>query len=116
MPSFLIGLLIFVAIPASAQFSVPPLTGPVVDHAGLMTSGESEVARAPKAFIRPWAQVEMLTVTSLGNFTIEEAAIRVALTWKQEAGDNGVLLMVSKVIAKCVKSARMRKSNRCLQP
>lgn len=99
MPIFILFSFLFLK-PAWATFDVPTLTGPVVDNAALMTSGENEeLSQALKKIHSAGGpQINVLTVESIDPLTIEEASIKVAQEWalggKKE--DNGLLLMVAK--------------------
>ncbi|HVK60617.1 MAG TPA: TPM domain-containing protein, partial [Bdellovibrionales bacterium] len=91
---------LFIPLVAFAEFIVPPLTGPVVDQAGML-SGEAEnvldgAFRRLKE--RGGSQINILTVDSLGGEEIEQASIKVTDTWKLGTGkeDNGVLFLISK--------------------
>lgn len=84
---------------AHAQFTVPPLSGPVVDEAGVL-SVQAETAidgmvRDLKA--RASIQMQLLTVSSLGGLEIEQASIQVTDQWKLGGAkdDKGVLLMIA---------------------
>lgn len=81
-------------------FTVPRLTGPVVDNAGLINySVQRELeALLRTAHQRGKIQLQILTVTSLEGESIEQASIQVTDQWKlgTAEADNGVLLMVAK--------------------
>ena len=77
---------------------VPPLTGRIVDLAGLLAptveaSLSAELAMHER---RTGNQIAVLTLLSLEGESLEEYSHRVATTWKlgQKGGDNGVLLLV----------------------
>ncbi len=83
--------------------AVPPLTGPVVDEAGLLSGAEAQrldrLARAALAGEGGQAvQLQFLLVPSLEGEPIEDYSIRVAEAWK--IGDrkegNGVLVVVAR--------------------
>jgi uncharacterized protein len=85
-----------------AALPVPPLTGPVVDVAGLLD------ARAERALVElatsaraaqggQGVQLQYLLVRSLEGEPIEDFSIRVAEAWKigSKGQDNGVLVVVA---------------------
>ncbi len=84
---------------AHAEFQVPQLTGPVVDQAGLLSSSTVD---SLSAFLRRHheqggAQIQVATVTDLGDLSIEEASIKITDQWKlgSKKEDRGVLLLVA---------------------
>lgn len=89
----------FVAFSARAEFQVPPLTGPVVDRAGILSpSAEAVLDSALRAlYEKGGAQITVLTVPSLGGLTIEDASIRVVDKWQlgKRGSDRGVLFMIA---------------------
>jgi uncharacterized protein len=103
-------LALLVAAPAArAELAVPPLTGPVVDQAGLL---DARAARRLDALCRAarageggrGVQLQYLIVSSLEGEPIESFSMRVAERWKlgTKGADNGVLLLVA------VKDRRVR--------
>jgi uncharacterized protein len=81
-------------------FSVPRLTGPVVDGAAMLSPSTRERL---SSFLRRLhdeggTQIQVLTVDNLGGLSIEEASIKVTDQWKlgTAKADNGILLMLSK--------------------
>lgn len=84
----------------TAGFTVPKLTGPVVDNAGLISRNDQvaidQLLRM--AHDRGRIQFQILTVTSLEGEPIEQASIQVTDAWKLGSAkeDNGVLLMVAR--------------------
>ncbi|MCI0573503.1 MAG: TPM domain-containing protein [Myxococcaceae bacterium] len=85
-----------------AVIPVPPLTGPVVDRAGVLSATEKarleQLARDARAANQGRGpQVGFLTVPSLEGEPIEDFAIRVAEAWKLGGAeeDNGVLFVAS---------------------
>lgn len=85
-----------------AALPVPPLTGPVVDRAGVIDASDearldalARAARATNGGKGP--QLAFLTVQSLEGEPIEMFSIRVAEAWKLggAAEDNGVLFVVA---------------------
>ncbi|HTP53240.1 MAG TPA: TPM domain-containing protein [Anaeromyxobacteraceae bacterium] len=90
------------ALPAAADLPVPPLTGPVVDRAGVLDAQWrarlerlSREARAEEGGSGP--QLQYLLVDSLDGEPIESFSIRVAEAWKigSRGKDNGVLVVVA---------------------
>ncbi len=94
-----------IALAAALVFAllpVPPLTGPVVDQAGVLSPREEAAlgdlarsARAAEGGNGP--QLGFLTVPTLEGEPIEDYSIRVAEAWKlgSAAQDNGLLFVVS---------------------
>lgn len=90
--SLLIGLGV-----AGADFQVPPLTGPVVDQAGMFSAATTE---SLSRFLRGLnehggAQIQVATVTDLGGLSIEEASIKITDQWKlgKKKEDRGLMLL-----------------------
>jgi uncharacterized protein len=90
------------ALPAAAAAPTPPLTGPVVDAAGLLDRTAaarlaelSERARAESG--GRGVQLQYLLVRSLDGEAIEDYSMRVAEAWKlgTKGPDNGVLVTVA---------------------
>lgn len=85
---------------AHADFVVPALRGGVNDYAKVMDPRVAD--RLSQALQQIHAkggpQVAVLTVDTIGDLPIEDAAIRVAREWKlgTESKDNGLLLLVAK--------------------
>jgi uncharacterized protein len=83
----------------AADFQVPRLTGPVVDQAQILP-GRSMLAL--ESIIRAFAQngraqIQVLTVSSLGGLEVEQASIQVVDAWRPgtKANDNGVLILIA---------------------
>ncbi len=100
MLSFLFKLLLVVnshAATATADFSVPPLTGPVVDRAGILSSAtKDDLDRYLRQLLeRGGAQIQVATVPTLGGLSIEEASIKITDQWKlgKRKYDRGLLLL-----------------------
>ena len=100
-----LGFLVFLALTwapgaRAASFSVPNLTGPVVDRAGMLSAPAR--ARLTAALKGLWdaggSQVAVLTVPDLGGEAIEQASIRVTDAWKlgTKKKDNGVLFLIAR--------------------
>jgi uncharacterized protein len=88
---------------ASAAAPIPPLTGPVVDAAGMLDARSEraleELARAARAQEGgQGVQLQYLLVPSLEGEDVEGYSIRVAEAWKigSKGKDNGVLVVVSR--------------------
>ena len=83
---------------AFAQFTIPFLTGRVVDEAGILSEGaRGRLAGVLKAHEDATTnQVVVLTVPTIGSTSIEEYAVKVFESWKlgQRGKDNGVLVVV----------------------
>jgi uncharacterized protein len=87
---------------ARAEAPIPPLTGPVVDAAGLLDAGARQRLErlARSARVRDdgqGVQLQYLLVRSLEGEPIEEYSIRVAEAWKlgTKGKDNGLLVTVA---------------------
>jgi uncharacterized protein len=86
---------------AAALAAVPPLTGPVVDRAGLLPPADQRrleaLARAARGSAGTGVQLQYLVVPSLEGEPIEDFSIRVAEAWKlgTREADNGVLVTVA---------------------
>jgi uncharacterized protein len=95
-----VAALLVSAAAARAAAPIPPLTGPVVDAAGLLDGGAERrlaaLARAARAEGRG-VQLQYLLVRSLEGEPIEDYSIRVAEAWKigTKGRDDGVLLTVA---------------------
>ncbi len=90
------------AAAAGAEAPIPPLTGPVVDAAGLLDGGSvrrlEALARAARAAEGgQGVQLQYLVVRSLEGAPIEDYSVRVAEAWKigTKGEDNGVLVTVA---------------------
>jgi uncharacterized protein len=88
-------------LPAAARVEVPPLTGPVVDRAGLLPADAERrleaLARAARGQGGTGVQLQYLVVPSLEGEPIEDFSIRVAEAWQlgTREADNGVLVTVA---------------------
>ncbi len=80
-------------------FEVPPLEGPVMDQAGLISlSARREIAQKLKNFKKNYGpQIQLLTIDSLNGAPLEEASMNIVDKWKlgSEEGDNGVLFLIA---------------------
>ncbi len=83
----------------ASGFNVPPLTGPVVDQAGILTdSTKNDLQRFLRQLTeRGGAQIQIATVNSLNGLSIEEASIKITDQWKlgKKKEDRGLLLLVA---------------------
>jgi uncharacterized protein len=86
--------------PAQAQLAVPPLTGRVVDLAGVLDQDQRRALEDRLAAFeqRKGAQVVVLTVASTAPEPIESFAIRVAEQWQpgRKGVDDGVVVLLAK--------------------
>ena len=94
-------LLLLLVVPSAPvhAFEVPPLTGPVVDAAGMLSAAtQRQIADALRR-IRDakGSQIAVLTVPDMDGLSIEQASIQVVDAWKlgSKEKDDGVLLMVA---------------------
>ncbi|WP_315329007.1 TPM domain-containing protein [Treponema socranskii] len=98
MTVLLCPLLLIAAFPLSA-LDVPPLTGRVVDNAGLLSSSEKEELSSCLESLEDTtgAQIAVLTVATLAGDSLESFGIRVADEWKlgRKGGDDGAILIVA---------------------
>jgi uncharacterized protein len=99
---FLFNLLLAVschAVEAPADFKVPPLSGPVVDQAGVLSSAtKGDLERFLRQLVdRGGAQIQIATVSNLGGISIEEASIKITDQWKlgKKKEDRGLLLLIA---------------------
>lgn len=90
------------SVSAGAAAPIPPLSGPVVDAAGLLERGAARrleaLARAARAGEGgQGVQLQYLVVRSLEGEPIEDYSIRVAEAWRigTKGKDNGVLVTVA---------------------
>ena len=81
-------------------FHAPPLTGPVVDQADMISpEARSQLTMALKAlYDRGGTQIAVLTLPQLDGLSIEQASIAVADFWKlgREHKDDGILLLIAR--------------------
>ncbi|MBX3017875.1 MAG: TPM domain-containing protein [Bdellovibrionaceae bacterium] len=91
--------LLFAAVIAEAQFTVPPLREPVQDMAGVLDAGtKSELeALIRNAHAAGKIQLQILIVPTLGGEPVEQAALKVVDAWKlgTAKGDQGALFLVA---------------------
>ena len=91
-------LLLWAAL-ALAQAQVPPLTGRVVDRAGLLDAGQAaELTRLLANHEQATGdQLVVVTLPDLGGRSIEETGLEMGREWGigQKGRDNGALLLVA---------------------
>lgn len=96
---FLLLLLLAGITRAGAEFKVPPLSGPVVDQAQMLSYQSQQRMDSLLRYVaeKGDTQLQILTVLSLDGLSIEQASIRVTDEWKlgDAKTDRGVLLMVA---------------------
>ncbi len=87
------------ALPAFAELEFPPLTGRVVDEAGLLSSNEmAQLERMLEGHENATSnQIVVVTLDSLQGRTIEEFGYQLGRAWGigQKGRDNGALLIVA---------------------
>src|SRR6478609_9268194 len=90
----------FGQLAAFAQVPVPPLSGPVVDQTGTLSSDEIDsLAKKIRDFeARKGSQISVLIVPTTQPESIEQFSIRVAEAWKigRKKVDDGAILLVAK--------------------
>jgi len=97
--AFLRIFLVTIFLVASAEaFQIPPLTGPVMDQAGVIdAASRTELETFLQALnTRGKAQVQVLVVETLDGMPLEEASIKIVDQYKlgTASKDNGALLLV----------------------
>ncbi len=94
-----LGLGLLLAWSAFAQLTVPRLTGPVVDQAGVLSpSTRAQLDQLIRQnFEQGGAQLQVATLESLGGLSIEQASIQLVDAWKlgSKKEDRGVLLVIA---------------------
>lgn len=87
---------------AAADFKVPPLSGPVVDQANMLSPSFKRQLTQSLYDLRKLSggdilEIAVLTVPDLGGLPIEQASIQVVDEWKLGGAkhDNGLLLMIA---------------------
>jgi uncharacterized protein len=102
MLTFLFNLLFAIncrAIAAPVDFQVPPLTGPVVDQANMLSNATKDNLQSYLSQLveRGGAQIQIATVPSLGGLPIEEASIKVTDQWKlgKKKENRGLLILIA---------------------
>ncbi len=98
---YLLGLLLSLGVNVWAQeLSVPALTSPVMDLAGILNEQEKAdlSSLAYEIHTNQGPQITILTVQSLEGYAIEDYSMKVAEQWKLGTKDkgNGLLVLISK--------------------
>jgi uncharacterized protein len=98
--------------PAFAQLKeVPPLSGRVVDQAGMLDAGQRArlVAQLADYEAKTGSQIAVLLVKTTEPEVIEQYSIRVADAWKlgRKGVDDGVLLVVARDNPKALRRLRI---------
>jgi uncharacterized protein len=92
-------LMSWTSLATAEEFVVPPLTGVVVDEAGILSaSARGQIEQLSKAvFASGGSQIGVLTLPSLGGLSIEEVGIKVTDVWKlgRKGQDDGILLIIA---------------------
>jgi len=92
-------LLASIVHPAAQAQTIPALTGPVMDLAGILDAQSQSVLSASLKRYRQQhgTQIQVLTVPSLEGTSIEDYSIRVVEQWKlgDKGKNNGVLLLLA---------------------
>ncbi len=82
-----------------AEFTVPQLTSPVVDQAGIISPSARQQIESLLRRVQSdgGSQIAVLTLPSLNGLTIEEVSIKVVETWQlgSKEKDDGVLLLIA---------------------
>lgn len=106
LTNFLFGILFIFSAQAADEFKIPSMSSPVVDQIGLLSPSERvDIERSIFTFKQEHqAQIQVLIVETLGDESIESAAIKVFDQWKigDAKRDDGILLLVA------AKEKRMR--------
>ncbi len=105
-------LALALAAPAHAQLKpVPPLSGRVVDEAGMLDASQRQRLEGVLADYeaRTGSQIAVLLVKSTEPEAIEQYSIRVTDAWKlgRKGVDDGVLLMVARDNPKALRRLRI---------
>ncbi|MEQ9245389.1 MAG: TPM domain-containing protein, partial [Nitratireductor sp.] len=97
--AFVAGLIAVFSASALAAAELPPLTGRVVDNAGIIDAAtEASLTERLEAFERKSSdQIVVATIRSLEGEALEPFANRLFRAWGlgQAGEDNGVLLLVA---------------------
>ena len=98
IPRLLVLLLAVIAAPVAAQ-NFPPLSGRVVDQAGLLTPADESELNAKLEALQTASsrQLVVATVSSLEGHEIEDYGYRLGRHWGigQKEADNGLILLVA---------------------
>jgi uncharacterized protein len=109
---WMLAISLALAAPAFAQLQpVPPLTGRVVDQAGMLDAAQRAQLEAMLADYdaKTGSQIAILLVKTTEPEVIEQYSIRVADAWKlgRKGVDDGVLLMVARDNPKALRRLRI---------
>src|SRR6187431_979785 len=87
----------FGPLAAWALVTVPPLTGPVIDQAGLLSAEQVSDLSARAQAMLTHLQMQIWIVPSLEGEAIEQLSIRAVDQWKlgDEKKDNGLLFLIA---------------------
>ncbi|RLA63714.1 MAG: hypothetical protein DRQ88_11115 [Epsilonproteobacteria bacterium] len=92
-------LLLFILSFSLQAKEVPPLTGPIIDRANLITDKKQmALSRGLKKYKKQTGnQLQILTINSLDDETLEGYSIKVVDKWQlgDKEKDNGILLLVA---------------------
>ncbi len=91
--SFGIGFAFF----THAEIKIPPLTGPVIDEARILSSNDTQQLESILYANQQNAQVQIWIVPSTKEEPIESLSLRAVEKWKlgSQKGDNGLLILVA---------------------
>lgn len=85
---------------ALTAFVVPPLTGPVMDQAGMLASATQQTLDGALRHLydQGGTQIVVFTVPRLGGESIEQVSIQITDQWKlgRQGKDDGVLILVAR--------------------
>ena len=94
------GFLILLALGAEAYAlrSIPALSGPVIDEAGILEVQERVVLESSLRRFQNQVQIQIWTVPDLGGEAIEQLSIRAVEAWQlgKKHKDTGILILVSR--------------------
>jgi uncharacterized protein len=97
-------LFVFLFVQSLWAFQVPPLEGPVMDTAHMLSAQEiAEIETTLRdIYQKNIAQIQVVTIPTLGDETIEQVGIQFAEKWKigdakkgNQYKDNGVIILVA---------------------
>jgi uncharacterized protein len=90
---------VLLAAPAAADPTFPPLTGRIVDNAGLLTAEDKAAIEGELAALEQKStdQIVVATVPSLQGYPIEDYGYRLGRAWGigQKDKNNGIILIVA---------------------
>lgn len=98
-PLRLLFLFFLLSLVANAKFKAPPLTGPIIDEARIITpQHQAEIDTLIRNLNQQGtAQIQVYVTTSLQGLTVDQASIDVVDQWKlgTKNKDNGILFLVA---------------------